>query len=183
MQDMSSYIALLHSIGIGGNRRLRMSDWREMMQEISLLNVRTLGATGNALFDGQRASARLVEQRLERAFESTFGRHVDVIVRPAAAFRRLVAGNPFPAESRSNGAQVVVRIMREPLLEQVLLPLRRFARNGERLALVGGDLWVHFAHPPSRSRLLPVLTTQRLGVGTIRNWNTVRRLNELLGEP
>jgi len=177
---MTSYVALLYSIGIGGGRRLVMSDWRSMMESIGLKNPRTLIATGNAVFQSRGATIRELENRLESAFEQSFGRHVDTIVRTAASWQRLVAGNPFPQESSRDGSSVVVRLMREPLDERAGDGLESYASQGERLMLINGDLWIHFAQEPNRSRLFGFLTSERMGVGTIRNWNTVRRLNEML---
>jgi uncharacterized protein (DUF1697 family) len=58
--------------------------------------------------------------------------------------------------------------------------LTRYQTNGEQLKVVHGDLWVHIPQDLNRSRLLPVLASKRLGVGTVRNWNTIRRLTEML---
>jgi uncharacterized protein (DUF1697 family) len=177
---MTSYVALLYSIGIGGGRRLVMSDWRSMMEGIGLKNPRTLIATGNAVFQSRGATIRELENRLESAFEQSFGRRVDTIVRTAASWQRLVAGNPFPQESSRDGSSVAVRLMREPLDESTSGSLESYATQGERLIIMNGDLWIHFVQEPNRSRLFGVLTSERLGIGTIRNWNTVRRLNEML---
>jgi uncharacterized protein (DUF1697 family) len=177
---MYSHVGLLYSIGIGDSRRLVMADWRAMMEGIGLANPRTLIATGNAVFQCKGATIRQIENRLEDAFEQAFGRRVDTIVRAAASWRKLTAGNPFPEESRHDGARVAVRIMRRPLGEEAVAALERYATQGERLKLVNGDLWMHFAQEPNGSRIPPLLTPGRLGVGTVRNWNTVRRLNEML---
>ena len=157
-----------------------MSDWRSMMENMGLKNPRTLIATGNAVFQSRGATIRELGNRLESAFEQSFGRHVDTIVRTAASWKRLVAGNPFPQESSRDGSRVVVRLMRERLDEGTSGALGSYATQGERLTLINGDLWIHFAQEPNRSRLFGVLTSERVGVGTIRNWNTVRRLNEML---
>ena len=177
-----TYVALLHSVGIGGGGRLRMSDWRHAMESAGLRNPRTLGATGNALFEGRRTSIETLTRHLERAFALAFGRHVDIILRDAGGWRRLAERNPFPAESRRAAANVLVRVMRSPLDPDVAAGLLRRARQGECLRVVAGDLWIHFGQPPNQSRLLSALTTQRLGVGTLRNWNTVRRLHEMLAK-
>jgi uncharacterized protein (DUF1697 family) len=72
--------------------------------------------------------------------------------------------------------------MRKPLRKYLLPELERYAVQGETLRIVRGDLWIHFAHDINRSRLLRVLTRERLGVGTIRNWNTVCGLDRMLQE-
>ena len=122
-----TYVALLYSIGIGEGRRLVMADWRSMMEDLGLQNPRTLIATGNAIFECRVAAIRTLEHQLEVAFDRRFGRRVDTIVRAAAAFRRLTAGNPFPRESERDGACVVVRVMRKPIDQESVAALTRMS--------------------------------------------------------
>ncbi len=70
--------------------------------------------------------------------------------------------------------------MRQPLQPDVVAGLRTYLTQGERLKLVAGDLWVHFQHDPNRSGIVRVLGSKHLGVGTVRNWNTVCRLNTMV---
>jgi uncharacterized protein (DUF1697 family) len=175
-----TYIALLFSIGIGNGQRLVMAEWRAMMEELGLQNPRTLIATGNAIFEGDGATVQELEVRLENAFERRFGRRVDTIICSAASFRRLSKANPFLKEAKQDGSRVMVRVMRRPLKNDFADSLRRYLTQGERVKVVGGNLWVHFKDEPNRSGIVRVLGSKRLGVGTVRNWNTVRRLNEML---
>src|ERR1700677_565480 len=174
-----TFIALLYSIGIAGGGRLVMADWRAMMEGIGLRNPRTLIATGNAVFESDGRDIRKLEKRLEDAFELGFGRRVDVVGGAASSFRRMAAGNPFPKESRRDGSRVAVRVMREPAGEGLGTTLKPRLTQGERVKVVRGVLWIHFKHEPARSRLMPVLASKRLGAGTVRNWNTIRRLCEM----
>ncbi len=177
---MASHIALLHSVTIGEGRRLVMAEWRAMMAALGLNNPRTWVATGNALFDSEGATIGQLERRLEDAFARSFGRHVDTIVKTAAHWTRLVAANPFPEEAERDGARLAVRVMRKPLDRSALERLLPYATQGERLAITHGDLWVLFDQDPTRSGVANALTTKRLGAGTIRNWNTVRRLGDMI---
>ena len=59
--------------------------------------------------------------------------------------------------------------------------LEPYLAEGERLAVVGGDLWVHLPHGISASRLSAAITPARAGgAGTFRNWNTVRKIGAAL---
>ena len=177
---MASHLALLHSVTIGDGRRLIMADWRAMLDSLGLKRLETLVSTGNALFESESATIGELERRLETAFERSFGRHVDTIVKTAVHWRRLAASNPFPGEAQRDGTHVAVRIMRKPLGAAAIEALTHYATQGERLALAEGHLWIHFEQDPVRSRLVSQLTTRRLGVGTVRSWNTVRRLDEMI---
>ena len=178
---MATYVALLYSIGLGEGRRLVMADFRAMAEKLGLEAPRTLIATGNLVFEASGTTVRQLEARLESGFEKTFGRRVDIIVRNAAAWRKLIAGNPFAAESRVDGSRVVARVGRRPIGSSVVSALGHYQTKGERVKVINGDLWIHFADEPNQSRIFGALTPGRLnGAGTLRNWNTIRRLGDLL---
>ncbi|TPJ31706.1 DUF1697 domain-containing protein [Mesorhizobium sp. B2-7-2] len=178
---MQTYVALLYSIILGGGRRVVMSDLKAMAESLGLKNVRTLVATGNLVFEARTGELSKLERRLEKAFEKSFGRHVDIIVRGAEDWLKLAAANPFPDESADTADQVAVRVMREPLPADTVEALQAYAAADEKVFLVDGDIWLVFSRERPSSRLLAAANHKRLGIGTSRNWNTVRRLAEMVG--
>jgi uncharacterized protein (DUF1697 family) len=179
---MQTYVALLYSIVLGEGRRVVMADLRAMAEGLGLMNPRTLVATGNLVFETQETKIAALEQRLETAFETGFGRHVDIIVRRADDWLALAAGNPFPAESLSAADQVAVRVMRKPVAAKAVRALQAYVGSDERMQAVGGDIWIFFSRQTPGSRLLAAASHKRLGIGTSRNWNTVRKLAEMVAE-
>lgn len=179
---MTTYVALLYSITLGQGRRVVMADLSAMAAGLGLGNPRTLIATGNLVFEAEGADIDDLTVRLEAAFEETFGRHVDIIVRDAAGWPALVAGNPFPKESETDAGHVIVQVMRRPVAAEAVAALEPYLANGEKMQAVGGDLWIHFARDIGHSKLAAAITPKRLGgPGTARNWNTIRRLGEMVG--
>ncbi|QND47227.1 DUF1697 domain-containing protein [Rhizobium lusitanum] len=175
---MTTYVALLHSIVLAAGRRVIMSDLRTMAENLGFTNVKTLVATGNLVFEAGAQPIAAIETQLEAGFTKTFGKHVDIIARDAATWIKLVAGNPF---ADGEGSEVAIRVMREPLDPSVVEVLEKRRSGPELLAVVDGDLWIDFGGKASETRLLSSLTTKRLGVGTLRNWNTVRGLVGMIG--
>ena len=173
---MAVYVALLYSIVLGPGRRVVMADLKAMAESLGFRNARTLVATGNLVFEAEPQPIASIEAGLESGFAAAFGKHVDIIVRDADTWLRLANGNPF---LDGIGSEVIVRVMRQPLEPEVLVTLAKY-RRGERLAVVDGDLWIDFGLKASETKMLPALTTKRLGVGTMRNWNTVRGLTEMI---
>ncbi len=179
---MPAWVALLYSIVLSPERRVVMSDLREVAEALGLHRPRTLLATGNLIFEAEGTAAGH-EARLEAAFAERFGKRVDIIVRPGAGWPALLAGNPFPAASAREPSRVAVRVMRSPLDPSILAVLDPYRSGEERLAVVAGDLWVHFPDGLSASRLSGVITPARAGgPGTFRNYNTVSRIAALLEE-
>lgn len=174
---MTVYVALLHSIVLGPGRRVVMADLRATAERIGFRDARTLVSTGNLVFETASEAVAVIEARLEEGFRRHFGKHVDIIVRDASGWKRLAGQNPFP---EGNGSAVGVRVMRQPLAATHFEKLEKIAPPELRLALVDGDLWIDFGDRPSETKLLSHLTTKKLGVGTLRNANTVNGLNAML---
>lgn len=174
---MPTWVALLYSITIAGGRRVVMADLRDLALSLGFERPATLLATGNLLFDAAATDPAAVEARLEPAFATAFGRPVPIIVRAAARWPALVAANPFPDAAVAEPARLSVRVMRTPAGPDVAERLAPYRAGDERLAVAGGDLWLHLPHGVAGSRLATAATPQRAGgAGTFRNWNTVRRI-------
>lgn len=178
---MTTYVALLYSIIIDARRRVVMSDLRDIAEGLGYTNVRTLVSTGNLVFDCEEPSVPVIERALERAFAVFHGKHVDIIVKSGSDWKRLVAGNPFLAEAEAEPDRVGIRIMRDALRPDLAAFLRPYQTQGERVAIMDGNVWVHFQGRASLSKLAGQLTPKRMGgIGTARNWNTVKRLGEMV---
>lgn len=177
-----TWVALLYSIVLAPGRRVVMAELRALAEELGFARPRTLLATGNLIFEAPVADARAVEARLEPAFAKRFGRQIDVIVRAGDDWPALMAANPFPEASGREPSRVAVRVMRSPVGQAVADRLEPYRAAGEGLAVAGGDLWLHLPDGVSGSRLASAVTPARAGgVGTFRNWNTVRKIGEALG--
>ncbi len=173
---MAVYVALLHSIVLGARRRVVMADLRTMAEGLGFRNARTLVATGNLVFEAETQPIASIETQLETGFAAAFGKHVDIIVRDADMWLKLAGGNPF---LDGIGSEVIIRVMRQPLAPAILDMFAKY-QQGERMAVVDGDLWIDFGLKASETKMLPALTTKRLGVGTMRNWNTVRGIAQMI---
>lgn len=176
---MTTHVALLYSIVLPAGRVV-MADLRAMAGELGFVAPRTLVASGNLVFEApSRMPVRAIEQRLEPAFAARFGRAVDIIVKSAEVFRALAAANPFRDEAEAVPTSVHVRVMRQPITEEALTALLPWLSPYERIAVAGGHLWLHLPDGAGTSKVVGRLTPRHMGVGTTRNWNTVRRLVSL----
>lgn len=177
---MPRYVGLLYSIALDRTRRVRAVDLLAVGAAAGLSEVKPLLATGNLIFSAAVVAERELELRLQQAFLAHAGRTSPIIVRRAEDWLRLAAGNPFPDESARNGSLVGVRVQRDRLGPEAVALLAPYRRPDERVAVVDGNLWISFPLQMSSRPLLAALTPKRLGIGTIRNWNTVDRIARLL---
>jgi uncharacterized protein (DUF1697 family) len=178
---MAAFVALLYSIVLPGNRRLRMDALRDVAARAGFADTRTVGASGNLLFEAKgRRSIPAIETALEAGFVAAFGKKVPIIVRSAAALRAMPARNPFG--SAHHPQRVAVRVMRTPYPAAILDDLAPYIED-EDAALVDGDLWIGFRRRPSETRLLSAFSTRRLASrpGTFRALSMIERIGKAVG--
>jgi uncharacterized protein (DUF1697 family) len=176
---VSTFIALLRGINVGGHNRIPMAELRSLCVELGWEDVRTYIQSGNLVFSARRQPVAL-EAELQEAIERRFDRSIPVVVRAAADWRACMNGNPFEAASEKEPHLVTLVLSKSPPRPGALTELRERAAGGERIAQSGDALWIHYPAGLARSKLSPALLDRVIGSPmTARNWRTVRKLDEM----
>src|SRR5712691_11788436 len=94
---MTSYVALLRGINVGGRRPVPMDALRGVVESLGHGDVDTYIQSGNVVFDSPSQDARALADELEAALLAEFGFGVEVVVRSAAEMAAIANENPFLA--------------------------------------------------------------------------------------
>ena len=79
---MTSFVALLRAVNVGGTGKLPMSDLKAICEELGFGTVRTYIASGNVVFTSRKSEAA-VKAELEKRLAAYAGKPVGVLVRSA----------------------------------------------------------------------------------------------------
>lgn len=170
---METMIALLRAVNVGGTGKMPMSDLRALCADAGLADVRTYIQSGNVVFRSALAEAD-VQAALEARLSAYAGGPMQVILRSARAMAEILARNPFP-EAAPNRVGVLFLDTDAPVDPAAGAKGRR----DEEIVAGGREIFVHFPSGMGRSRLrLPQMDS-----GTLRNLNTVRKLDALATAP
>ena len=175
---MTTYVALLRGVNVGGHRRVPMDVLRGLVVSIGHGDVITYIASGNVVFDSPKRATRALAHEIELGLLEAFGFEVDVAVRSAAEMAGIVGGNPFLGAGAAPKA-LYVAFARDPIggtdrsIDRSYLP--------DELSL---DRFVIYLHRPDgfgrTTRLTDAFLARLAGSPvTTRNWNTVTKLAEL----
>lgn len=167
--EMTTFIALLRAVNVGGTGKLPMSHLKEMCETAGFLSVRTYIASGNVIFE-----SKLRETAVKRALESALfdyaGKSVAVMVRSAAEMAEVLARNPFP---KAPGNRTMAIFLDEAPPADTLEGIS--GRAEEKIALGLREIYVLYGAEMGRSKL----KIRAAKNGTARNMNTVAKLAEL----
>ncbi|TKC87888.1 DUF1697 domain-containing protein [Trinickia terrae] len=165
---MTTYIALLRAVNVGGTGKLPMSELRAMCESIGFTNVRTYIASGNVVFES-KLSEGSVKAKLERCLETYAGKRVGVLIRTGAEMVAILEANPF--KSAAPDRTVAIFLDTPPPADTLTTAS---GRKTEEIAFGTREIYVHYKDGIGRSKLKIAAAKE----GTARNINTVATLAE-----
>ena len=173
-------IALLRAINVAGRQPVAMSGLRAFLCELGFAQPRSLLQSGNLIFDAGRKAGPALERLLEQKLAVRFNLQTDVMVRSAAEWASVVAGNPFRDEAARDPARLVVVFLKSKATARAFDELRAAVTGPEIVHGDGQQAYIVYPDGIGRSRLTAALIERKLATrGTARNWNTVVKLAAL----
>ena len=164
---MTSFVALLRAVNVGGTGRLAMVDLKAMCEAAGFLAVRTYIASGNVVF-GSACSEFEAKAALEARLQAYAGKPVGVVVRTAAEMAAVLAANPF----QDTPGNRVTAIFLDGLTSSGTLDGVTGHAPDEALRIGRREIYVRYGSGMADSKLrIPAAAR-----GTARNMNTVARL-------
>lgn len=174
---MTTWIALLRGVNVGGNR-LPMADLRDECASMGLENVRTYIQSGNVVFEAGPESACDLAAALPPRIERRFGFRPRILVLSVDDLRRAMSANPY-AEAESEPKTVHLYFLAERPDAVDTDGLDELRADTECWHLEGRVFYLHTPDGYGTSKLA-ARAEKLLGVdATARNWRTVRKLREL----
>ncbi|MFD5023109.1 DUF1697 domain-containing protein [Paenibacillus sp. NPDC058367] len=174
---MTTYIALLRGINVGGNKIIKMLDLKAMFQTLGFENVRTYIQSGNVVFESDEGSESLLTGVIERKIHEVFGFEVSVIIRTLAEMENVIANDPFQLSEPEEFKRWYVTFLPVEPSAEALDKLRTYEDGTDKVRFVGREMYVLYEVSVSQSPLFKVPFDRILGMTlTARNWNTVNKL-------
>jgi uncharacterized protein (DUF1697 family) len=167
-------------VNVGTANRVEMARLRAAIERLGFDRVRTYINSGNLMFEAASTDRVKLTDRVESAIEEEFGFRVAVLLWTADELARLVASLPKDctedATNRCNVLFLWPDVDDESVLEQ--MPANP---DVERVRyLPGAVIWRIDRAKASRSRISKLVGTALYRQISIRNSNTVRKLDQLM---
>ena len=175
-------VALLRGVNVGGIK-VPMGDLRARLEKEDLGEVRTHLQSGNVIVTPPSGDPDAAAGVIEKVISDSLGLQIRVLVRDRNEMARIVASNPLLRPGIQPKLFHTVFLEATPSADRVAA-LDPHRSPQDRFSVAGKEIYVEYGPAGSgRSKLDLSYFEKTLGVtGTARNWNTVTRLLEILGE-
>jgi uncharacterized protein (DUF1697 family) len=172
-------VALLRGINLGRNKRVAMSDLRDLVTGLGYTDVSTHLQSGNVVFDAGATSPEAAAREIEAEIGRRLGMRVSVLVRTGDELAAVVKNNPMPERTAEPTKLLVAFLDQAPPPERMAeVDPAEFAPDEFQVA--GREVYVWLPNGQQGAKLSNESWEKRLGVtATSRNWRTVTRLLEL----
>ena len=175
---MTTYVALLRGVNVGGHRRVPMAELRALLESLDHTHVTTYLQSGNAVFRSARGDEQVLGREISDEVLRRLGVATAVLVRPGAELAAVAAANPWPEREQDPKRLHVAYLTSVP---ESAGHLSRFAPDEVRVVERAAYLW--YADGAGRSRLTLDALERALGVtATARNWTTATTLARMAQE-
>lgn len=173
---MPTYIALLRGINVSGHKLIKMAELKKHFTNAGAVEVQTYIQSGNVVFDHRERSTAKLQAILERQLADKLGFGVSVFVKTVKEFSAIAAANPFDRGLPEFGKRMYVCFFEKPPKASAIATIQPQISDTERLVVEGPAGYVYYAGGLGRAKLTSAVIERKLGLGTLRNWNTVTAL-------
>ena len=179
------YLALLRGINVGTNGRIRMDALKRLLEEAGLTDVSTYIQSGNVLFcsDLPEFAAKAA---IERALQGGASITTTAVLRTEQELAHILQNCPFSPEqivhaqaANAEGESLYVCLLPQAPDASLRDSLAVLDAGSDAFAIIGREVYLLLSQSIRLSKLAQKLQ-KRLPDMTVRNWNTMEKLNELM---
>jgi uncharacterized protein (DUF1697 family) len=139
---MASHVAFLRGVNLAARRRVSGEALRTCFEGLGFRGVNTFRASGNVVFEADRAATAAIAGRIEAALEDSLGFAVQTFLRTAAQVRAIAGYQPFEPRlvERSSG-RLQVLLLASPPKGPRAREILALETDADRLVLRGSELY------------------------------------------
>ena len=180
-----SHLALLRGINVGGKNPVPMRELATVFTEAGCRHVRTYIQSGNVLFEAAPKILEKLSQQLTTAMEERFGFRIPVVLRSREEMNAVRTSNPFLVSGQPGINEDMLHVYflsAAPLAERAAL-LDQARSLPDSFILQGREVYLAMPNGMGRTKLTNAYFDSKLQtISTARNWRTIQKLCELMGE-
>ncbi|GHV09004.1 hypothetical protein FACS189485_21130 [Spirochaetia bacterium] len=177
------YVALLRGINVGGNNIIKMDGLRKIFEEIGFSDVRTYIQTGNVIFnDIEKDKSKLTEKIEEKLFKETKNK-INIVILIFSEINEIILKKPENFGENNEEYKYDIIFLIEPLKAKDAV--KEFnPREGVDKIYAGKNVLYHsiLKKERTKSHITKIIESEIYSKISIRNWNTTKKLYEIMNE-
>jgi len=175
------YLALLRGINVGGKNLIKMNNLIELFQELGFSDIDTYIQSGNIIFKDLEKEKSKIVKKIENALLEKMNKEIKVLLLTFSEIKCIIDNAPTEFDFENEEYKHDVIFLIEPLtIKDILKEI--YVRDGMD-KIFEGKMVFYLKRCIKRltgSYLSKIRKTEMWQYITIRNWNTTKKLYELM---
>ncbi|WP_075591168.1 DUF1697 domain-containing protein [Labilibacter marinus] len=178
---MTTYIAILRGINVGGKRKILMADLRQMFLNIGLVNPSTYIQSGNIFFQSTDITSLIaLSTKIEEAIFNKYGFEVPVIVTTHQELKETIQSNTFFQQNIDINQLHLTFLKEEPSADCQEKAISYIDDALDDFIIKGKNVYLCCKGKYHQTKFGNTFFEKKLKVtATTRSWKTVLKLEEL----
>ena len=180
---MEKYIALLRGINVSGQKKIKMTDLKNLFEELSFKNVQTYIQSGNVLFTSKSSNRKAIRTKIENKILTKFGYKVAVILKTPDELKQAINRNTFLKDKKKNDERIYFTFLSEKPFHSDIKMLKDINLAPEQFIFDADVIYLYLPNSAGKAKLNNNFFEMKLEViATTRNYKTVETLCTLSDE-
>jgi uncharacterized protein (DUF1697 family) len=177
---MTTYIALLRGINVSGQKKILMSDLKNLMEELGYHEVGTYIQSGNIIFNSSDQSENDIAKHIKDKIFDIYQFDVKVMVMTHSYLLSAIEANPFLKRKDVEMSKVHFTFLDALPTAEAITKLRSYNYTPDEFELVNQVLYVYCPESYGNTKLSNSFIENKLKVdATSRNYRTTNILSEM----
>lgn len=177
---MNTYVALLRGINVGGNNKIEMSKLKTSFESLGYTDVFTYINSGNVIFRNKKAKVESLVKEIEDVIKQKFKLEIPVVLRDQKNIEKICKKLPSNWTNDKDNKTDVMFLWDEYMNQNTLKLIETNPKVDTLLYVDGAIIWHIKKKDFGKSKMNDLIGTKLYKNMTVRNVNTVRKLNELM---
>lgn len=174
---MNTYIALLRGINVSGQKKILMTDLRDLLTKSGFENVQTYIQSGNVIFESEEANTNVLSDKIEQIIRDQYGFEVPTLVILPKAMEKAVSRNPFIVHPDIEETGTYFTFLKDSPNKEGIEKFNAVSYPGETFQLIDNVVYYHCSIGFGKAKFTNKMMENKLGTrATTRNFKTTMKL-------
>ena len=173
---MIIYISMLRGINVGGHKKVKMVELKNLYESLGFNDVKTYIQSGNIIFktNNKYNSSSVLIKKIELTIKEVYGFEVHVFIRSITELERIIKTNPF---IELDASKLHVTFLSDHPTNINIKEINKVKNEIEKYFFFDKEIYLFLPKGYGRTKLSNDFFEKKLSVNaTTRNWRTVNNL-------
>jgi uncharacterized protein (DUF1697 family) len=179
---MKKYLVLLRGINVGGKNIIKMNELKNLFEELKFTDVKTYIQSGNIVFNNDEVDKIKLEKIIEKALLKKLNIKINIVILTIKEMKQIINKKPKGFGEDNENKYDVIYLMKSLKVKDAIKEIK--TREGVD-KIYEGEKVIYISRSIkslSKSYFSKILETPIYKDITIRNWNTAKKLYELMDD-